>query len=492
MHAAAISPSPLNWQLPRHWHRLLLGAGSALVLLLLASSLWQTTASQKALGELRQQGERLEHLNATLIQVMDIQSAVRSYLLFDTHNPLEPISENVTTVGQTPVIVRRNLGTNPYKEAAVVGLPELTAPKLLSLNQGLELEVGNDARTHGNSNGNGHANRLRGPLSGVKMSPMANGQTSFERSLHHLERTRQAVLGLAAGTLTLLLILFVVLEQQRRLHAQLAGMLDSKNQRIASPSHECVTQLSDLSNDLASYLTNAREAEKARLARELHDELGALLTAAKMDSDWIANRLDEPTLATCGERLGRLEAHLDRGIALKRRIINDLRPPFLEELGLICTLRTLGEDFERDGEEALDLQLPNTDIELEPETALALFRIAQEALTNIRKHAQARSVILALRTTNDCLELEIADDGVGFHADGVQRGQHGLDGIKHRVQMCDGDFHLASRPGNGTRIVVRLPGDAACLRSGKHAPTEARAKFSGLGAWAEGTGLATP
>jgi signal transduction histidine kinase len=353
-------------------------------LLLLGSTLWQTTASQKALGDLRQQGERLEHLDGMLIQLMDIENVARSYLL----------------------------------------------------------------------DGNRQADSIHGQLSGLRASVMAEGQTSFERSTYHLERTRRVVVGLAAGALTLMIILFVVLERQLRLRAQLAEMLHDENQRLDSLVHERTAELSDL----ASYLTNVREAEKARLARELHDELGALLTVAKMESNWIAGRLDEATRTSCGERLARLDEQLDRGIALKRRIIDGLRPPFLEELGLVSTLRTLGEEFERDGEETLNLRLPNADIELEPAAALALFRIAQEALTNIRKHARADSVTLALRVTNTRLELEITDDGVGFRTGRARGRQHGLDGMKHRVQMCAGDFHFVSRPGAGTRIVVGIPG----------------------------------
>ena len=220
---------------------------------------------------------------------------------------------------------------------------------------------------------------------------------------------------------------------------------------------------------MASYLTNVRETEKARLARELHDELGALLTAAKMETNLIARRLDEATLAACGERLVRLNEHLDRGIALKRRIIDDLRPPFLEELGLVNTLRTLGEEFERGGEEALNLQLPDADVELEPAVALALFRIAQEALTNIRKHARAGSATLALRADDAALELQIADDGVGFHTGHRRGGQHGLSGMKHRVQMCAGEFLVTSRPGSGTRIVVRIPSTPVAVEQTNHA-----------------------
>ena len=129
-------------------------------------------------------------------------------------------------------------------------------------------------------------------------------------------------------------------------------------------------------------------------------------------------------------------------------------------VGAVSALRTLGEEFARDAEETLSLELPAAGVEVAPEPALALFRIAQEALTNIRnirKHAHAQRVTLALRVTADALELEIEDDGRGFQTGSMRRGHHGLAGMKHRVQMCSGEFSVTSRPGAGTRITVSLP-----------------------------------
>jgi protein-histidine pros-kinase len=250
-----------------------------------------------------------------------------------------------------------------------------------------------------------------------------------------------------------MLVLFVVLERQFQLREQLASMLQSENRRLDSLVHERTEDLSDL----ASYLTNVREDEKERLARELHDELGALLTAAKIESGRLAERLDDKASAACGQRLARLEEYLDRGIALKQRIIDDLRPPFLEEFGLVETLRILGDDFAQEGDESLIMALPEGKVELAPAATLALFRIAQEALTNVRKHARAKSVTLALETTPDGIRLEIVDDGVGISAKVLRAAQHGLKGMKHRVQMCAGAFSFSSRPGDGTRITVVIP-----------------------------------
>jgi len=176
-----------------------------------------------------------------------------------------------------------------------------------------------------------------------------------------------------------------------------------------------------------------------------------------METEWIARQLDDSALESCRERLARLSEHLASGLALKRRIIDNLRPPLLEMLGLVSALRALGEEYARDAETKVNLELPEDDVEVAPDQALALFRIAQEALTNIRKHAYATNVKLALRVKPDGLELEVEDDGRGFNTAPARKRRHGLMGMKHRVQMCAGDISLVSRPGAGTRVVVHIP-----------------------------------
>jgi signal transduction histidine kinase len=244
----------------------------------------------------------------------------------------------------------------------------------------------------------------------------------------------------------------MVIERQFKLREQISRILKNENQRLDALVQERTSELSEL----ASYLTNVREAEKLRLARELHDELGALLTAAKMELGWIARNLDDSIPEVCRERLARLEEFLNNGIAMKRRIIDGLRPPLLEELGLINALRALGAEFDQGAEETLSLDLPDTDIDLDPASTLALYRIAQEALTNIRKHARAHRIGISLTETQGKLEIVIKDDGIGFLSSDKTIRHHGLAGMKHRVQMCGGEFFLSSQLGKGTEIVARI------------------------------------
>jgi protein-histidine pros-kinase len=436
-------------RLSRTAHRFLLVWGCAIVLLLLGSSHWQATASLRALADLRRHAERVEHLDSILIQLIDAEHAVRGYLLSGNRNHLQPFESAESTVQITLDQIRKDLGGTPENDAAIADLAGLVSIKLKTLEQAVGRgSAGRETRTEGKR----YTDRLRDRVFSMKTRLAEEGEASYERSQRHIERTRWVVGVLTAGALALMVILMLVLERQFQLREQLARLLHSENQRLDTVVRERTAELSDL----ASYLTNAREAEKSRLARELHDELGALLTAAKMQTGWLGRELAGPSRDACGERLARLEQLLDSGIALKRRIIDDLRPPLLEILGLVSALRALAEDFGRNGDEALTLELPEEDLRIEPEVALALFRIAQEALTNIRKHARARRVTLSLHHRRDSLELEITDDGAGFRPS-PERWRHGLAGMKHRVQMCGGEFTLASRPRGGTRIFARIP-----------------------------------
>lgn len=441
---------PPKGRLARNWHHLLLALGCAFVLLLLGSSHWQGTASLRALEDLRQQAARVEHLDSLLIQLMDAESAVRGYLLSGNRTHLEPYRKILDTVHQTLDDIHDDLRDDPANNDALADLTGLVVIKLRSLDNAVDRGIaGEETRIQGKR----YTDRIRERIYGLKERLAVEADISFDRSTRHLERTRWVVLTLATGALLLMAVVFFFVERQFKLRGEIAKLLRTENQRLDALVQERTAELSDL----ASYLTNAREAEKQRLSRELHDELGALLTAAKMESGWLMRKIDNVDGAPLHEHLLRLEGHLDRGIALKRRIIDGLRPPLLEALGLVSTLRLLVEEFAEGADEHVTLDLPEENIVLPPATALAMYRIAQEALTNIRKHAAARQVQLSLRITAGQLELIVADDGNGFRTGWVRGRHHGLSGMKHRVQMCAGDFSVTSQPGQGTRIVAHIP-----------------------------------
>lgn len=431
------------------WQHLLLALGCVFVLLLLGSTHWQATAGLNALGYLQRQAERVEHLDDLLIQLMDAENAVRGYLLSGNRAHLEPYDRVSDTAHRTLEAIRLDLDSNRDNDTALADLSGLVAIKLRSLDEAVDKGIpGADTRLQGKR----YTDRIRDRILGLKKQLAEEGHLSYVRSTSNMQDSRWVIATLAACALSLMTILFLVLERQLRLREQIAGLLQSENQRLDMLVQERTAELSEL----ASYLTDVREAEKASLARELHDELGALLTTAKMEADWLARRLNGADAALL-DHLKRLEQLLDSGIALKRRIIDDLRPPLLEMLGLVSALRALGEDFAKDSAETLSLDLPSAEVTIAPAPALACYRIAQEALTNVRKHAHARQVSLALRVTGTQLALEIKDDGIGLRTGDTRGHQHGLGGMKHRVQMCHGEFSITSRSGEGTRVLAHIP-----------------------------------
>ncbi|RZI70919.1 MAG: sensor histidine kinase, partial [Variovorax sp.] len=211
---------------------------------------------------------------------------------------------------------------------------------------------------------------------------------------------------------------------------------------------------------LATHLQQVREEERGHLARELHDELGALLTAAKLDVARLKSKLaDHPQ--EIAQRLQHLTETLNSGIALKRRIIEDLRPSSLANLGLTAALEILAREFsERSG---IEIATSVEAVDLDESGQLTIYRLVQESLTNVGKYAEATQVDISVRSYSNHVEVEIKDDGRGFDPQAARPSTHGLAGMRHRVEAAGGRFTVASRPGAGTRVTAVLPQLAAAV-----------------------------
>lgn len=207
--------------------------------------------------------------------------------------------------------------------------------------------------------------------------------------------------------------------------------------------------------ELTHHLQTAREDERSRLARNLHDELGALLTSAKLDAARIRPRL-VGVAPEAQARLAHLVEMLDSSIALGRRIVEDLRPSTLDNLGLVATLEILAREFsERSGVPVHCTLVP---VALAPAAELVVYRLVQEAVTNISKYAQARQVWLSMSPSGSrWVEVVVRDDGVGFDTQAQPGSAYGLVGMGFRVEAERGSLVVESSPGRGTRIRGRLP-----------------------------------
>lgn len=238
------------------------------------------------------------------------------------------------------------------------------------------------------------------------------------------------------------------------------SQLDTADGKLFTVILRDVTERERAQRELAAAAAEAsrvREQEKARIARELHDELAQSLTALKMDAAWARDNLHRKDEAAA--RLRAILATLDAAVAATRRIAADLRPPVLDDLGLAAAVEWLAHNFEERHGIACDLDVDEA-LELQEPHATGLFRIAQEALVNIAKHARASRVQLQLRRERGTVVLAVQDDGVGFRPADPRKPQSlGLVGLRERAQLLRGALTLASEPGKGTRVEVRVPLD---------------------------------
>lgn len=208
-------------------------------------------------------------------------------------------------------------------------------------------------------------------------------------------------------------------------------------------------------SELSTHLQEFAEKEKSELARNLHDELGGLLTAAKMDLSWLQSRLPEPPY---GARLAQLGTVLDEAMDLKRRVVEELRPSLLDHFGLPTALRAHVESVCTKARLQYDVTLSEEAETIPKECAIALFRVIQEGLANVVRHARATQVRLALTSDDNRFLLLLIDDGCGMNLDNGRFGwSHGLAGMRQRVQALGGCFSIESRPSEGTTLRVEVP-----------------------------------
>jgi len=199
-----------------------------------------------------------------------------------------------------------------------------------------------------------------------------------------------------------------------------------------------------------------REGEKSRVARELHDELAQSLTALKMDTIWLRDNAGaQPGAAAT--KLGEMVKVLDTTVAATRRIAADLRPLLLDDLGLQPAIEWLANNFTQRSGIPCEVNVDD-DLELEEPYATAVFRIVQESLANVGKHAAATEVSVLVARTPQAVVLEVADNGRGFATDAPRKPHSlGLMGLRERAHLLKGTASIASAPGQGTRVQVRIP-----------------------------------
>ena len=226
--------------------------------------------------------------------------------------------------------------------------------------------------------------------------------------------------------------------------------------------YQSVTKHMERLQTLSSAIVNIQEEERRRIARELHDEAGQALTAVKINLEWIEKEMGSPS-APIKERMEEIKSQVTKTLEELRRLSYDLRPAILDEMGLLPTLQWYIEEYSKRTKIAVHLQTNGIQKRFSPKIEILLYRITQEALTNVAKHAEAESVILALERKDVHAHLYITDDGKGFEVKKYFSSPHalrrglGILGMKERVELAGGTFFIDSDPGQGTRISIKVP-----------------------------------
>ncbi len=393
-------------------------------------------------------------INTLLQYTLDAETGQRGYLLTGDPRYLEPYDLATASINDVLDDLRRLYAGDKERLADFVVLAGHISRKLG------EMDVSVRLRKQGNEDawkfvlttdvGKEQMDAIRqqtAKLIAASTMEIESSQAEITRSLQ-LSRLAIAAIALAG-----LLAFYMYLRQTSALTR--AGLREQESLKRERDMLELqVRERTASLAELATHLQLAREDERGHLARELHDELGALLTAAKLDVARLKSRLggESPDLL---QRLQHLTETLNSVIALKRRIIEDLRPSSLTHLGLVSSLEILAREFsERSGIEIVTDLEP---VELDDSRQLTVYRLVQESLTNVGKYAQATRVDIFLHSFDGHVSLEIKDDGQGFDVSQSRPSTHGLAGMRHRVEAAGGRLSVSSAPGKGARISAMLP-----------------------------------
>jgi signal transduction histidine kinase len=443
--------TPWLARVPRGSFVLALAASALLALALINELAYHRSA--EALLSLGDRGNARSQINLMLRRVLDAETGVRGFVLTGRKEYLEPYDSAASEVSGALEWLREYYVDEPSR--ALVD----------EIGRGVNAKLAETALTLKLFNEGSHNGWRELMLTDIGREKMEAVRSATEQLLA-LEAQRVAderaqigrSLGLGRVGIDAMLLLFVValwlyarqalqLQRARAAHAQ---SLAEERDRLESQVRRRTAE----PTQLARHLQNAREDERARLARELHDELGALLTAAKLDAARLKHGLRTMS-PEVSQRFTHLVGAIDQVIALKRRIIEDLRPSSLAHLGLVAALEIQSREFAARAELKVKTRLEQ--VPLSESAQITVYRLVQECFTNIAKYSGAKVVEVTLRPDGGQAHVCVSDDGQGFDPATVRTGAHGLTGMRYRVEAEGGRLAVDAAPGRGTRIEAWLP-----------------------------------
>ncbi len=409
--------------------------------------------SHQALEEMGDAQRARVVLSLMLQNILDAETGTRGYLLTGEPRYREPYDAAVKQVDGHLAALQILYANRPNQLAQLNQLSKHVSRKLAEMDMSVRLrQSGNEdawkfviTTDVGREEMEAIRNQVE-DLVAISSEELTRGQLQIGKSL------RFARIGIGLVAIAGLIAFYLYLRQTHALRSigerQQQALQEERN-ALEDEVRERTATLAEL----ATHLQQVRESERGYLARELHDELGSLLTAAKLDVARLKSRLGD--LPDAIQRLQHLNELLNSGIALKRRIIEDLRPSSLSNLGLVASLEILGREFaERSN---IEIEMVLEPVELNEANQLTVYRMVQEGLTNIGKYAQATEASIVMKNYGNHVVVEVMDNGKGFDPQGNRPMSHGLAGMRHRVEAAKGKLAVTSTKGQGTRLSAVLP-----------------------------------
>lgn len=423
----------------------------ALIVFINEASFYTTV---KSVNSMDQAQSTRSALNELMQGMVDAETGQRGYLLTGNPSYLLPYHETLKTISQQLDQLRIIFTTDAVQLAEFGIMSRHVSRKLVEMDLTIKMhDAGKEdawrfvLTTDIGKNQMEAIRRQADILAAGSIRDIERGQVQVKRTLQ-LSRIGIAIMAVGG----LLAFYLYLLQTRVLLNSGIREQESLKRERdqLDLQVRERTVKLAEL----ATHLQNVREDERGHLARELHDELGALLTAAKLDVARLKSRItaDQPEAI---ERILHLTETLNNGIALKRRIVEDLRPSSLSHLGLVASLEILTREYHERSGVALSTDLEN--VELGGAAQLTVYRLVQESLTNIAKYAEASQITVSLQNQGGYALIEVRDDGVGFDPDTVSSTSHGIHGMRHRVEAAGGKLTVTSKQGSGTCVVAVLP-----------------------------------
>ena len=410
-----------------------------------------STTSMTSLGA---RGMARAAISTLLLRLLDDETAQRGYLLTGRSGYLAPRKAASTDIEQAMLTLEAHYRDHPEQLATVKTLRTRVSEKLSETTVVIESYEANH----------------NGPWLDLMMTDIGREKMEAVRAIAEVllatEDARVAAerddvyrtLRLSRNGVQLLTLLSMVallfyarktmaLEQARMRHAR---DLQAERDELETAVRRRTAELTEL----ASHLQSAREDERSRLARELHDELGALLTAAKLDLARLRRGLG-PLSTDVEQRVTHLNDTIDQGVSLKRRIIEDLHPSALSHLGLVAAIEIQAREFATRANLQVHRRLQS--VTLSESAQMTVYRMVQESFTNIAKYAAATEVTLTLHTEAGRVRVAVQDNGIGFDIGRKVGSSHGLTGMRYRVEAAGGELRVSSIVGQGTTIEAWLP-----------------------------------